>query len=120
MSEKIEHEVEKAIHKVVYLYDLKCCGISKSIVEKPEIELKASYRKYIPIYEQRASQIAWDICALSYFSKNPKRTLEDFRTDCVGTVPGLEAYRIALAEAMRKLNPHLTIEDLKGFLERDT
>lgn len=117
MNEKNELEIEKSVHKVTYLYDLKSIGFSKPTEKVPEIQLKDSYRKYVPIYEQRTSQIAWDICAMSYFSKNPKNTLEDFRTECVGTVSGLEAYRIALAEAIRKLNPHLTIEELKLFIQ---
>lgn len=121
MNEKNELEIEKSVHKVTYLYDLKSIGISsasfaKTTEKAPEIELKDSYGKYIPIYEQRTSQIAWDICAMSYFSKKPKNTLEDFRTECVGTISGLEAYRIALAEAVRKLNPHLTISDLNAFI----
>lgn len=115
----------KAIQKIealVYIFDHRAVNFHIDIPDSVKFEkiLPSVLKEYQPAPVVRAANLAWTICYQAYQKSNPGKTLEDFKTNFVGTPAGVVAYQEALNQVSTKIKLDLTVEDLESLYKESS
>lgn len=109
-------ENNQKLEILIYLYDSAALQIKKkwnpSILNGIKIPKEIPQ---IPTWAERITLAAWDICFLSYLKDHPNATFGEFKTNWIGTAPGIKAFQAALDYVAEKLEEDIKVDKLIEF-----
>lgn len=123
--------LKQKIQTLVYASDLERVGMTlaqkESKIKFKQFKLKLqkefkefkltehNLKKYTPDLISRINFVSMEICILVFKYHNPEKTIEDFRRNFLGTIPGHKVYKEILEKVSEILVENILLKDLQNF-----